>query len=513
MQLHIIDWIIIVGYMVMLIVIGFSLRKEAGKSLTDYFLAGRSLPGWINGISYATTCMNADVAPVYCGITVSTGLFVGWWYIGRFGLAWMIGAFLFAAFWRRLGTFTTAEFYELRFTGKAAGIVRGWVSFRSTFISIVAWTGAGLLGMVKIAGPVLGFDKITTLAIAIPVALLYLFMSGYLGVVTTDVLQSILILVGSLVLMVAVLVDFGGPSGLGAALLAKWGPEVLSSLPPMKHELLSAFAVFIWIIGTSIGYGGDATPMGGAMEGQRILSCRNEREAVKMYIWAEITLFILLLALTLPALGAMVLWPGLRTGAIDRELAYGLLLKRYLPPGLLGLVFISIIASIMSTLDSNLNFGAQTFINDLYRRYIRPRETEKHYLRAGKIVMILIIVLALPIVWGTEYLFDIAVFMLGLSSAEMTANWAQWWWWRFNVQARIAASFGGPIIFLLVKFVFLPQTGYWYQVLTGMALTSALWITVAFLTPPDEEKVLVDFYRLARPLGFWGPIKDKALLP
>jgi Na+/proline symporter len=227
----------------------------------------------------------------------------------------------------------------------------------------------------------------------------------------------------------------------------------------------------------------------------------------------------MLLIITLPALGAVVRWPGLRDGSINRELAYGMLLAEYLPAGLLGLAVSGILASIMSTVSSNMNFGAQVFLNDVYRRSIAPLASNRHYLVVGRLVATAIVVLAMIVASTAENVIDIAVFMLGLSSAELTANWAQWWWWRFNGPARLAASFGGPLIFLfnqyvLFRWVFdVGDASAYVVVLASMAATCLLWIVVAFMTSPEPDDRLIDFYRRARPMGAWGPIARKAGVP
>ena len=510
------DYAVMAAYMVVLLVMGAFLRRRAGTDMESYFLAGRKMPGWLNGCSYAATCLNADVAPAYTGMTVITGTFICWWYLSRFGLALMIGAVLFAVFWRRLALMTSPEFYELRFGGRAALTVRTWVALRSAFIAVVAWTGAGLLGMHKVAEPTLGWGLWTTFAVVLPVILFYVLISGYVGVVISDFFQTLVIVAASLVLVWVVLADFGGPTGLGDALVASFGPSVVSWRPPLSHELLGALGVAAWTVGTAVGYGGDAAPMSGAMEGQRILSSRDGREAAKMYVWTQLILFFMLLTITLPALGAMVKWPGLRDGTINRELAYGMLLAEYLPAGLLGLAVSGILASIMSTVSSNMNFGAQVFLNDVYRRSIAPHATNRHYLVVGRLVATAIVGLAMIVASTAENVIDIAVFMLGLSSAELTANWAQWWWWRFNGPARLAASFGGPLIFLFNQYVLfrlvvdVGDAAAYVVVLASMAGTCLLWVAVTFATPPEPEDKLIEFYRRARPMGAWGPIARKA---
>ena len=507
-----IDYLIMVAYLLGLLAMGWYFRRFANENLENYFLGGRKLKGWMSGTSYAVTCMNADVAPAYCGMTVITGVWIYWWYLSRFGLALMIGAVLFAVSWRRLKLFTSPAFYEKRFGGSPASLMRSWVSLRSAFIAVVAWTGAGLLGMTKVAEGLLGWDRWETLAIFIPVLVIYVMLSGYMGVIVSDLIQTGILIIASIVLMTLVWMDFGGPSGLLSALSTQFGDSVTQWHPPTSHELLGITGVIVWLIGTAVGYGGDLAPMSGAMEGQRLLSCKNEREAVKMYIWTLVMLFLMLSLLTLPALGAMLNWPGLTDGTINKELAYGMLLGHYLPAGLLGLAFVAMLASIMSTVDSNMNFGAQVFIHDIYQRFIKPEASMRSLMRIGKWVMLVILALALWVATSAENVIDIAVFMLGISSAELTANWGQWWWWRFNGPARLAASFGGPLIFLFNKFVlfeYLIDAGAdstYIIILGSIVMTCILWILVALYTKPEPEEKLIAFYKEAKPMGWWGPI-------
>jgi len=256
--------------------------------------------------------------------------------------------------------------------------------------------------------------------------------------------------------------------------------------------------------------------MGGAMEGQRILSTRTPAEALTMYVVTALSMFILLLLVTLPSISAAVLYPELRLEGADRELVYGKLMKELLPVGAMGLLVAAMMAATMSTVGDNLNFGSQVLVSDIYRRWFVPHASEKHYLWVGKIGMALIMVLAMAVVFHVRIITDVAIFMLQLSAAELPANWAQWWWWRFNGAARIAASFGGAAIFCLV--VLGPKCllwmGYvdaaqwllpWYwQTLLVMGLTTVLWVVVALCTRPDPEQLLHQFYQKARPVGFWG---------
>jgi solute:Na+ symporter, SSS family len=510
-----IDWLVIGCYFATLLVIGLYYRRFAGKSLEEFFLGGRRNSGWANGLSYAAAMMNADVAPAYSGFAVATGVFVCWFYLSRFGIALFVGAILFAVFWRRLNLFTTPEFYELRFGGTVSSIVRTWVAMKSSLIAMVAWTGTGLLAMYKIAGPVLGLSKTTTLLIVLPIVVAYVSLAGFAGVVATSAVQTIIMVVGSAMLCGIVLHEMGGPAGLAAKVQEVAGSGALAGIPPLDHTVLPLAAALAWMIGTTIGYGGDTAPLGGAMEGQYLLSSKNAREASKMYIVAEVSLFILLLLVTLPSLGAMVKWPELRLPItdphhIDREQAYGKLMAEFLPPGMLGLLFVVMLASVMSTIGSNLTFGAQVLVNDVYRRLLRPAESERHYLWIGRLGIVLILGLALVVAYRVELIFDVAAFMVAAAAAEMPANWAQWWWWRFNAWGRLSASFGGLLIPALVWFV--PPTSswaWWDKTYLVIAVNTGLWIVITLLTPPDRPEILARFYKAGRPLGAWQPVRER----
>lgn len=508
MKLAPVDILIVFAYSAVILYIAGRSRRFAGKNLENYFLAGRNMPGWMTGISYAASMVSADSAVGYGGLAVVTGVSVAWIYLSRFGLALFLGAMLFAVYWRRLNTFTTLEFYELRFEGLPGTWMRFWLAFRTSLIAMVAWTGISLLALVKISEPVLGWGKTETLALAIPLSVLYVWFSGYVGVVLSNLVQVSVLVVGSAVLAWRVLFAVGGPHQL-ASKLSALDPSMLSIFPSAQSSIFPALACIAWLIGTSIGYGGDAAPMGGAVEGQRILSSRTPKEACKMYVVSEVTLFTLVWLLSVPCLAAAVFWPQLRSGQLDRELAYGLLMTRYLTPGLLGLVYVAMLGGIISVVGDNLNFGSQVLLNDIYRRHLVKHASERHYLLAGRFAIFVVLGLSLLVVYKVQFVFDVAVFMVGLSAAEMSANWAQWWWWRFNGWARVAASFGGGVCYLAIALLW-PKWAWWNRMFLSMGISSLLWIAVTLVTAPERNERLVAFFLRARPLGCWSPIRQLA---
>jgi len=234
---------------------------------------------------------------------------------------------------------------------------------------------------------------------------------------------------------------------------------------------------------------------------------------------AAISMFVLLLLVTLPSISAAVMWPELREAGADRELVYGRLMKMLLPAGAMGLMVAAMLAATMSTVGDNLNFGSQVLVSDIYRRWFVPKAKESHYMLMGKLGMIIILALSVAVVFNVLIITDVAIFMLSLSAAELPANWAQWWWWRFNGPARVTASFGGAGIFCLVvlgprllAFLNIPWANslvipWYWQTLLVMGLTTVLWVVVALLTRPDPDELLRKFYLRAHPLGCWTPYK------
>jgi SSS family solute:Na+ symporter len=514
-------WIVAV-YILLMLGIGFWHRRFANKSMDNFFLGGRKIPGWLNGISYTSALVSPDAATGYGGLAVATGGFICWWYLSRFGLALFLGGVLFAFFWRRLNLFTSLEFYDLRFPKRAASAMRLWIAIRTSLIAMPAWTGITLLAACKIMGPAFDLSKTQTLLLVVPISLLFVFSSGYKGVVISNFIQMIIFFAGTLMLAYLTLKHFGGATAMVQAITGKFGTvstEILGSVPPEKHAIFPLAAAFGWLFGQSVGYGGDAAPMGGAMEGQRILSTRTPAEALTMYVVAAISMFLLLLLVTLPSISAAVMWPELREAGADRELVYGKLMKALLPAGAMGLMIAAMLAATMSTVGDNLNFGSQVLVSDIYKRWFVPDAKEGHYLHMGKLGMIIILAISVAVVFNVLIITDVAIFMLSLSAAELPANWAQWWWWRFNGPARVAASFGGAAIFCLIVvgpklLVMAGVSGasvliipWYWQTLLVMGITTLLWVVVALLTKPDPEQLLSDFYVRARPLGFWGPFR------
>jgi Na+/proline symporter len=525
-----VDFLVIVLYLVISLSLGVFLsrrlrakKSEIKNNEEDYFLAGRKIPGWLNGISLAATCMNADVAPTYCGIAVGVGLASCWFYLSRFSIFLLIGGMLFAARWRQLGISTGPEFCSLRYGGMGGRVIRVWLSLFSVFIGMVPWIGAGLLGVHTIYGPVFGIEsKAVTLSIILPILILYVWISGYAGVIMMDLLHSGIIVVANLILLFFIMVKFDGPAGLVNAINHSLGSSAagaLNVLPQSGHDVFGPFMVLAWLIVPLIGVGGNVNT-----EGQRLMSCSNTKEAMKVNVWAEAVMFIMLLIVTLPALAALADHPNLyKANPAQREATYGILLNSYLPVGFLGLALASLGASVMATIGSHLNYSAQTIVNDVYKPIFGNIE-QKRAVWLGRVLMIFVMLAGVAVVYWAKSLIQIAVTLVGLFTSVGVLNWAQWWWWRVNIKTWMSAYVCGPILYLAVGYVMkeIPWIGQQFgssessalqmqmlQAIFTIMLTTIALLLVTLLTKPGDMQLLKKFYVRANPMGFWGPVRKE----
>jgi len=527
------DAVVVLAYLGVTFLVGIyahRIWRADHQSDEEYYLAGRRVPAWVNGISYAATAINADVAPLYCGMAAVIGLPVAWFYLSRFGLAWLLVAMLFAVRWRQLKIRTGPEFYALRFGGRGAKFTRIYTAIFTVAINIIPWIGAGLLGTHLILAPILDVKaKVVSLAVVAPLVAVYVWVSGYAGVLATDVFQAFVIVAASIALLVAVLVNAGGPTGL-SELIAAAHPqeyhEILSAVPVRGHEIMGPLLVLAWLIVPTIGRGGSVD-----VDGQRIFSCPTPREAAKVTIWGQAAMFVILLLMTLPVLGVLAKYPQLyHATRTQREQAYGLMLSEYLPHGVLGLAMAGVLASVMSTISGLLNYGSQTIVNDVLRqifvgaKVLDPERAGSVWV--GRAVVLVLLACGIGVMFASDSLFRIAVVISGMFASSAAFYWAQWWWWRINFWSWVAAMIGGPIVYFSLGWL-LPFWPWWQQQLMAsevsadamtmlqaimsIALTTGFWIVVTLLTPPEDPATLAQFYLQGRPMGAWNPVRRRLL--
>jgi SSS family solute:Na+ symporter len=508
--MHTIDWTIVALYVLSAIGVGAWFTKRAAKSTTDFFVAGRSLPWWIAGTSIVATTFSADTPLFVAGLSRTTGIHGNWfWWSAAIGS--IASVFFFAKLWRRTEALTDVEFVVKRYEpGAARSSLRMFkVFFDGVFVNCFIMASV-TLAMAKIAKVILGlsedalftvpvFGPITPTGIVLVVlgasALLYSALSGLYGVVYTDLIQFALAMLGSIGLAVIVYVDASGAGGLMANLSAS--PDFKDALvwfiPNLKTFDLLTFAFFVYIF---VAWW-SAAP-GSGYNVQRILACRTEKDSVLAFLWYNFLHYVVRSwPWIIVGLLSIVYFPGLE----DAESAFPEMIDRFMPVGLKGVMVASLLAAFMSTLDTHLNWGTSYLINDFYEPFIAKNKSERHYVVASRVCMLLLTLVALLVSTRLTTIID-AYKYLGLVWAGVgTVMIARWYWWRVTPWSEIAAIVGslviGNIMAVVLPNVTEPVAKDYYTVRLVVTLFSVafVWITVTLLTsrnPREQDKA---FYR------------------
>ncbi|MCX8209996.1 MAG: Na+:solute symporter [Lewinella sp.] len=522
MQLQNFDWAIIAVFFIVSLGIGLYASRGSGDSTKDFFLSGRNMPWWLLGVSMVATTFSADTPNLVTDIVRKNGVSGNWaWW--SFLLTGMLTVFIYARMWRRSGVLTDLEFYELRYSGRPARFLR---QFRAIYLGVffnVMIMATVCLASIKIAGILLGLDPIPTLLIVSVVTVLYSAIGGFKGVVITDFVQFTFAMVGAVWASVYILnmPEVGGLDQLFTH------PNVVGKLDLIPKfddpaVYIPLFVVPLAVQWWSVWYPG-SEPGGGGYIAQRMLAAKNENHAVgatllynafhyalRPWPWIIIALASLIVFPDLASLAKA--FPNIDPDVLNDDLAYPAMLS-YLPTGLLGLVIASLIAAVMSTLSTHLNWGSSYVVNDWYQRFIKPDATEKELVSIGRITTVLLMVFA-------------AIFALALSNALQAFNILlqigagtglifilRWFWWRINAYTEIAGMFISFFVALFLEFAWgplgLPEIADHIQLLLGIALTTIGWLTVTFMTPPTDQATLENFYAKIHPGGpGWAPVAD-----
>jgi SSS family solute:Na+ symporter len=524
MKLAAVDWLFIVWYFVLSIGIGLYYSKRAGKSISEYFLSGRSLPWWLLGTSMVATTFSSDTPLAVTGIVIKDGV-SGNWFWWNFMLGSALTVLFFAHLWRRAEVVTEVEFIDIRYSGRAARFLRGFKAlYLGVPVSCITF-GWVTLAMVKIIQTIFGTSGLAALGICLGLTVFYTTLSGLWGVVATDMLLFGVAMAGSIVLSVVSVEKAGGIGALVDAVRAAGagtGKDYLSVFPPLGQALPLAFVVALFVQWWAVYYPG-AEPGGGGWIAQRMLAGKDARHAVKGTLWFAVAHYVIRpWPWILTALAALVLFPGL-TGAApgEMEAAYPRMIA-FLPKGVAGLVVASLFAAFMSTIESIVNLSGSFLLNDLYRPFIRKNASERHYVAASRVLVLIVSLL------GAGFSYVLGSVKMGwqlvmeLSAGIGLVLLLRWYWWRVNAWSEIAAlcASAGTAVYLkvvpdnaLVRGMggALARAGFQVDawgagILVIVAVTTAAWLTVTFLTKPDDEEKLLAFYRKVRPGGFWGPV-------
>ncbi|MCK4771465.1 MAG: Na+:solute symporter, partial [Candidatus Latescibacteria bacterium] len=522
MALNTLDWIIIISLLVFFLIVGVLFRKRASEGMESFFVSGRALPWWLAGTSMVATTFAADTPLAVTELVARNGIAGNWlWWNMLFG--GMLTTFFFARLWRRAGILTDVEFTELRYSGRPAAFLRG---FRAIYLGllmnlvIMGWVNLALVKILTVMFPGLtffGVQKVALLGFEFGAALLwvglimllvavYSSMSGLWGVAITDTFQFVVAMGGTIALaVIAVNVpEIGGVAGLKEKLpeeVFRFTPAVGAQGSTAGAALtmtLSAFIAYIGVQWWASWYPG-ADPGGGGYIAQRMMSARDEKHSLFATLWFMIAHYAIRpWPWIMVALVWLVLYPEL--DAAHKGEGFVMVMRDYLPPGLLGLLMAAFLAAYMSTIATQLNWGASYIVNDFYRRFIRPAGEEKYYVRVSRITTLVLMLISLVITSKLERISGAWEFIIGLSGGIGLVMILRWWWWRINAWSEISAMVAPLLIYPFIYFYpealarWFPLLGPYLEFPSSLFIivpwTTAAWLAVTYLTAPTEEKTL-----------------------
>jgi Na+/proline symporter len=518
MILSSLDWGIIALFFIAVLAIGLLASKTAGKSTSQYFLGGRSMPWWLLGVSMVATTFSADTPNLVTGLVRENGVANNWaWW--AFLITGMVTVFIYAKLWRRSNLTTDLGMYELRYGGKAASFLRG---FRALYLGIFfncLIMGTVTLAAIKIGAIMFGLSPLHTVIIGSVIVVTYSALGGIKGVIWADFFQFIISMAGALY---AALVAIRQPE-IGSLKALISNPAIadkLSIMPDMGDPsvLLTLFIIPIAVQWWAVWYPG-AEPGGGGYIAQRMLAAKDEKNAVgatlffnfahyalRPWPWIIVALASLVLYPDLASIKAE--FPNISDQYLGHDIAYPVMLTK-LGPGWLGLVVASLIAAFMSTISTHLNWGASYIVSDFYQRFVKPEATERELVSMGRIstvgLMIFSAIMALTVLENATQAFDILL----LSGAGSGAIYLlRWFWWRINAWTEISAMISATLVaFILALGV--PDTAVETDMLDGAAvklllavlITTVVWIVTTFISKAESEDVLRIFYQKTQPGG------------
>ena len=508
-KLRTLDWLVVGLYFLFMLGVGLYFMRRAGRSVADYFVSGRDLPWWIIALSAVATYTDAGLAPAVTMLTYQGGLLGNavWWipYV-----IWMpIGAVLWSKYWRRLGTITSAEMFGIRYGGKFAHMYRGVYSvFMCVFIIVLMGYVSGWLGAAL--GPILGWEPIYLILFSAIVTTVYTTTSGLIGVAYTDAYQFGIFLIGNIILVPIVLVSVGGMEQVYQTIDTVRGANAESffsvSFPAPGLDTLTIMAFVVQ------GLFFAASPTGGeGATAQRFMAARNEFHAqVGQLFNTLLTLIIRVVPFIFLGVIAAALFPP-NTVAEPGEI-WAMIVVKYAPVGLLGLLVAGIFAAYMSTISTQMNWGASYIVNDFYKPFVRSGESEKHYVMVGRIGSVLIF--ALSIVVTYYFVEGLRAWFLFINSVVfafiLPLSWLRFFWWRLNIYGEAAALvIGLPLSYIVwfpLGFSNEQAHPFWQGFLLLFGSGFATIVLVSLLTPPEKIETLREFYRRCRPPGFWHPV-------
>jgi len=542
LQLQFVDIAIIVAYLLSTVLIGYWVSKRASQSMQNYFLGGNAMPWYMLGISNASGMFDIS----------GTMLLVSWMFVYGLKSVWIpwlwptfnqIFLMVYLSAWlRRSNVMTGAEWIKTRFgTGRGAQLSHLIVVVYA-FVSIIGFFTYAFKGIGKFAQTYLPWHLSANeyALILIAITAIYVIKGGMISVVITEVVQFFILSIASFAVGIIAMSKVA-PDMLRRVVPAGWDniffgwhlnldwstllPAATAKIAEDKYELFGFFVMMLLFKGIPISAAGPAPNY----DMQRVLSAKNPREASMMSAWVNIVLtpprYFLIMGLTV--LAAAFFGPDLRAmgSHMDFELVLPLALGRFVPMGLLGFLIAGLLAAFMSNFAATVNAAPPYFVNDIYKRYINPNASPKTYVRLSYLASLTVIVIGIVFGWNVTSVNEVVVWIVsGLWGGYTASNVLKWYWWRFNGYGYfwgMVTGIGSALVmpkvvphveflqYLLATYTINMEVVIIFPLVVGISLIGCLLGT--FLTKPESDEVLMDFYRRVRPWGFWGPVLKKVL--
>jgi len=532
MTLTLIDWLIVGFALLLCFVPALFFGRRAGKSTSEFFASGRSVPWWLAGLSMVATTFSSDTPNLVTDIVRRNGV-AGNWVWWAFVLTGVATVFFYARLWRRSGVLTDLEFYELRYSGKAASFVRGFRSvYLGLFFNCMIMASVNLAAC-KIAGILFGLDRWQTLLAVGCLNVVFATHSGLWGVLVIDMIQFFIKMTAVIAAayFAVSLPQVGGLSGLVDKLSTAAGPSginYLNMLPDFTNNWDIAIAVFIMPIAVqwwAVWYPG-AEPGGGSYIAQRMLASKSEKDALGAVLFFNIAHYVLrpwpwilvglASILVYPQLSDIQkAFPNLDPSLLGHDIAFPAMLK-FLPVGFIGLMVGGLIAANSSTILTHLNWGASYLVHDFYRRFLKRDADEKHYVLAGRLATVGLFFVSSGMVFLLDTAKDAFDIILQVGAGTGLLYLLRWFWWRINAWCEVVAMVSSFLVSLVL--LFLNKNGYPVSTHIGLIatviITTICWVITAYVGPQTDRATLIAFYKKARPFGpGWKKVRADAGIP
>ncbi len=532
MHLTLLDWIIVIASLAICFVPALFFGKRSGRNTSEFFVSGRAVPWWLAGLSMVATTFSSDTPNLVTDIVRRQGV-AGNWCWWAFTLTGVATVFFYARLWRRSEVMTDLELYEIRYSGKAASVVRG---FRSVYLGLFfnCFIMASVnLAACKIANVLFGLPRWQTLLFVGLLNVVFAAHSGLWGVLVIDMIQFFIKMTAVIAAAYFAVQHVGGLGVMVEKLSAPMaGPDgktmihYLNILPDFTSNWDLAVAVFVMPIAVqwwATWYPG-AEPGGGSYIAQRMLASKSEKDSLGAVLFFNIAHYVLRpWPWILTALCSLIVFPqlsdiqkafpNLDPKLLGHDIAFPAMLK-FLPVGFIGLMVGGLIAANSSTILTHLNWGASYLVHDFYQRFIRPGASEHHYVWVGRLTTIGLFLVSAGMVYLIETAKDNFDIMLQVGAGTGLLYLLRWFWWRITAWCEVVAmiaSFGVSVVLLVLKRKCGIEIGTHHALLITIGITTVCWVITAFVGPQTDRRTLVEFYKKVRPFGpGWRSIRIEA---